>query len=199
MTKIAEQAIVALSMISRLNKGVRYIETTDDGVEIYAVQNAEDDMKDAAVLMADLAELNRVQAVEIERLTRERDEAVSATQRIWNVAIEQAAYDCADYPRLSPSEEEWTRYDEQIEHSQESIRSLLKDDATAALARRDAQMKAGGMREAAEIAAHRYAVCEDAYSKGLGAEERHCALEAKHIEDKILARAEEIEKEARNG
>lgn len=90
------------------------------------------------------------QAAEIQRLTRERDEAVSAKQRIWNVAIEQAAYDCADYPRLSPSEEEWTRYDEQIEHSQDNIRALLKDDATAALARRDAQMRAAGMREAAE-------------------------------------------------
>lgn len=61
-----------------------------------------------------------------------------------------------------------------------------------------AQARAQGLREAAEIAAHRYAVCEDAYSKGLGAEERHCALEAKHIEDKIRSRIEEIEKELNN-
>lgn len=54
------------------------------------------------------------------------------------------------------------------------------------------------MREAAEIMAYRHAACEDAYSKGLGAEERHCALKAKHIEDEILARTEEIEKELNN-
>ena len=50
-----------------------------------------------------------------------------------------------------------------------------------------ADAKAEGMREAARIAAHRYAVCEDAFAKGLGPEERHCALEAKKIESAILA------------
>lgn len=81
-----------------------------------------------------------------------------------------------------------------------AIRAIpMPTDAAATLERLTAQARAQGMREAAEIAAHRYAVCEDAFSKGFGAEERHCALEAKHIEDKIIARAEEIENEARNG
>lgn len=81
-----------------------------------------------------------------------------------------------------------------------AIRAIpMPTDAAATLERLTAQAWAQGMREAAEIAAHRYAVCEDAFSKGFGAEERHCALEAKHIEDKIIARAEEIENEARNG
>lgn len=75
----------------------------------------------------------------------------------------------------------------------------VPSDAAAALKLLTAQARAQGMREAAEIAAHRYAVCEDAYSKRLGEEFAYRALEAKHIEDKILARAEEIEKEARNG
>lgn len=77
-----------------------------------------------------------------------------------------------------------------------AIRTIpMPTDAAAAFDRVTAQARAQGMREAAGIAAHRYAVCEDAFSKGIGQEERHCALEAKHIYDKIRARAEEIEKE----
>lgn len=65
----------------------------------------------------------------------------------------------------------------------------------AALDRPTAQARAQGMREAAVIAAHRYAVCDDAYLKRLGEDFAYRALEAKHIEDEIRARAEEIEKE----
>lgn len=60
------------------------------------------------------------------------------------------------------------------------------------------QAKIQGMREAAEIAAHRYAVCDDAYLKRLGGDFAYRALEAKHIEDKIRSRIEEIEKELNN-
>lgn len=39
-------------------------------------------------------------------------------------ALEEAVDACADYPRVAPDESEWTRYDEQIEHSQRCIRAL---------------------------------------------------------------------------
>lgn len=45
--------------------------------------------------------------------------------------VERAAEACADYPRVAPSEEEWTRYDEQIEHSQRCIRALADTDGLA--------------------------------------------------------------------
>lgn len=88
-----------------------------------------------------------------------------------------------------------------VEELTEAVEDLLEENSflsAGTCAEEWKQARAQGMREAAVIAAHRYAVCEDAYSKGLGAEERHCALEAKHIEDKILARAEEIEKDLDN-
>ena len=40
-------------------------------------------------------------------------------------ALEEAFSQIADYPRVAPSEDEWTRYDEQIKHSQNIIRSLI--------------------------------------------------------------------------
>lgn len=42
----------------------------------------------------------------------------------WNAAIEAAVDAVADYPRAAPEEQEWTRYDEQIEHSQQCIRAI---------------------------------------------------------------------------
>lgn len=47
-------------------------------------------------------------------------------------AYEAAANLIADYPRSSPDYDEWTRYDEQIEHSQNIIRALTPADAKAA-------------------------------------------------------------------
>lgn len=133
---------------------------------------------------------------ELEKLRSERDAMKAEVERLrgqfaagWKAAIEAAA----DFIESAPHE--WRR-----SVDARAISSIpMPSDAAAALDRLTAQARAQGMREASEIAAHRYAVCEDAFSKGLGAEERHCALEAKYIEDKIRSHAEEIGKEARNG
>lgn len=57
--------------------------------------------------------------------------ALASTQldaQVRREALEEAFSEIADYPRVAPSEYEWTRYDEQIEYSQAIIRSLI--DAT---------------------------------------------------------------------
>ena len=66
-------------------------------------------------------------------------------------AYEAAVNACSDYPRVAPDYDEWTRYDEQIEHSQACIHALAAadPDGQAALARLLAAAKAEGMREAA--------------------------------------------------
>jgi len=68
-------------------------------------------------------------------------------------AYEAAANACDDYPRAAPDEDEWTRYDEQIEYSQLVIRALTPDDAQsaldAALAQAREEGRIAGLREAA--------------------------------------------------
>ena len=48
-------------------------------------------------------------------------------------ALRGAADAIADYPRSSPEEAEWSRYDEQIDHSQRIIETLIPQPASAAL------------------------------------------------------------------
>lgn len=48
-------------------------------------------------------------------------------------ALQRAADACADYPRAVPDYDEWTRYDEQIQHSQSCILALIDTDHAAAL------------------------------------------------------------------
>jgi len=67
----------------------------------------------------------------IEQLEAELTRANAAAAAAYEVAAEA----CADYPRVAPDEAEWTRYDEQIEHSQRCIRALATPDQTAALDR----------------------------------------------------------------
>jgi hypothetical protein len=66
-----------------------------------------------------------------------RDPAVIAAlpevQALVAAALERAADDLADYPRTSPDYDDWTRYDEQIEHSQAIVRALVPTDHAAAL------------------------------------------------------------------
>ena len=50
-------------------------------------------------------------------------------------AYERAADAAEDYPRVAPDYDEWTRYDEQIAHSQKCIRALATTEQTAALDR----------------------------------------------------------------
>ena len=99
---------------------------------------------------------------------------LSAPERIWAVYNEYS-YGNEAYQWVSEPYEHWA--------SGPQTEYVRKDVFDAAVA----ESKAEGMREAARIAAHRYAVCEDAFAKGLGPEERHCALEAKKIESDILA------------
>lgn len=87
--------------------------------------------------------LGRADALEL-ALTQSRAETAAAYER--------AADACADYPSVAPYYDEWTRYDEQIEHSQKCIRSLATPEQTAALDAVKAEARAQGMREAAEIA-----------------------------------------------
>ena len=48
------------------------------------------------------------------------------------MALEEAFAAIDEYPRAAPSEEEWMRYDEQIEHSQGIIRALIDAPPQAA-------------------------------------------------------------------
>lgn len=75
----------------------------------------------------------------------ERDAIIGA-------AYEAAAEDLADYPRASPDYDEWTRYDEQIEHSQNIVRALTPASAIAAYAAAIRAAKVRGMMRAADIA-----------------------------------------------
>ena len=63
--------------------------------------------------------------------------------------------------------------------------SKLTTEAVLARAERAEAALAAQIETDAGIARHRHAVSEDAFQKGLGAENRHCALEAIHIADKI--------------
>ena len=51
----------------------------------------------------------------------------------FQAGIEAAAEACADYPRTSPDETEWTHYDEQIAHSQACIRAIDVDEVLAGM------------------------------------------------------------------
>ena len=62
---------------------------------------------------------------EVERLRSAIPERDAEVRR---AALEEAFAAIAEYPRAAPSEDEWMRYDEQIEHSQGIIRALI--DAT---------------------------------------------------------------------
>ena len=53
---------------------------------------------------------------------------LSREAQVRREALEEAFSVIADYPRVAPEKDEWVRYDEQIEHSQGIIRSLI--DAT---------------------------------------------------------------------
>ncbi len=92
-----------------------------------------------------VAEAHRIVA----RLITERDEALARV----SMAYEMAADACADYPVLAPCEEEWTRYDRQIEHSQKVIRTLTPADAQAALDKLLSQARLEGWRSGRDAAA----------------------------------------------
>lgn len=62
---------------------------------------------------------------EVERLRSAIPERDAEVRR---AALEEAFAAIVEYPRAAPSEDEWMRYDEQIEHSQGIIRALI--DAT---------------------------------------------------------------------
>lgn len=59
---------------------------------------------------------------EVERL---RAAIPKRDAEVRRAALEEAFAAIDEYPRAAPSEDEWTRYDEQIEHSQGIIRALI--------------------------------------------------------------------------
>ena len=59
---------------------------------------------------------------EVERL---RAATPGRDAEIRRAALEEAFAAIADYPRVAPEEDEWVRYDEQIEYSQGIIRALI--------------------------------------------------------------------------
>lgn len=106
----------------------------------------------------------------------------------WAAAIEAAA----DILERRGDLGNWSK--EEARRSAHALRSIpMPTDAAAALDLLTVKARVQGMREAADTAASRHALCDDAYLKHLGKDFAYRALEAKHIEDKILARAEEIE------
>lgn len=74
----------------------------------------------------------------------------TVTKRAVAAAYERAADAAEDYPRVAPDYDEWTRYDEQIAHSQKCIRALATPDQTTALDTIRAEAREQGMREAAQ-------------------------------------------------
>lgn len=172
------------------SKNARFISAARELVPALAAE------RDAAVARAEQAEARVAELeAEVEHIATERDTYYAEGFALgWTTAIKAAGEVCESI-RIGIANgpmPEGARFD----YEQSVCAIAPPADARAALDRLTAQARAQSMREAAEIAAHRHAVCDDAYLKRLREDFAYRALEAKHIEDKIIARAEEIEKEA---